>query len=250
MSCRQWLSSAMRQCQSVLARPQPSRALSTSAPAAAGFKRTPSDTPSRPSGPAHRMAPRQPNHNAGLQGLVSEGMGRRGSAGPLSSEERRGMLGGRGRGSGEQARGDTRAHIQDMRQNTVTENYARQMPRRWRAGDAYSPRDLSPYEMGKWRKSRRPDGDVVDILGFNPVDNYKNFALISEFMTSAGRIKHSRETGLRPVNQRKMAKAIRRAIGMGLHPSVHKHPELLRFGSRQGNVAAVPSTSDPSQARL
>lgn len=36
------------------------------------------------------------------------------------------------------------------------------------------------------------------------------------------------ETGLRPVNQRRVAKAIRRAIGIGLMPSVHKHPELLR----------------------
>lgn len=38
------------------------------------------------------------------------------------------------------------------------------------------------------------------------------------------------ETGLSPVNQRKMAKAIRRAIGLGLHPSVHRHPELLLRG--------------------
>ena len=42
-----------------------------------------------------------------------------------------------------------------------------------------------------------------------------------------GRIKHSRDTGLRNVNQRKMAKAIRRSIGMGLMPSVHNHPEVL-----------------------
>ena len=51
--------------------------------------------------------------------------------------------------------------------------------------------------------------------------------MISEFMTPHGRIKRSAETGLRPVNQRKMAKAIRRAIGLGLHPSVHHHPEIL-----------------------
>lgn len=50
---------------------------------------------------------------------------------------------------------------------------------------------------------------------------------MSEFMTSMGRIKHSKETGLRPVNQRKMAKAIRRAIGMGIHPSTHAHPMIL-----------------------
>lgn len=43
-----------------------------------------------------------------------------------------------------------------------------------------------------------------------------------------GKIKHSKVTGLRPVNQRKIAKAIRRAIGMGFYPSVHAHPEMLR----------------------
>ncbi len=42
-----------------------------------------------------------------------------------------------------------------------------------------------------------------------------------------GRIRHSSDTGLRAVNQRRIAKAIRRAIGMGLMPSVHKHPEML-----------------------
>lgn len=56
--------------------------------------------------------------------------------------------------------------------------------------------------------------------------------MISEFMTSAGNIKHSKETGLRAKNQRKMAKAIRRMIGMGLHPSVHQHPEILMKRNR------------------
>jgi small subunit ribosomal protein S18 len=50
---------------------------------------------------------------------------------------------------------------------------------------------------------------------------------MSEYMTPMGRIKHSSETGLRPVNQRRIARAIRRSIGMGLMPSVHRHPELL-----------------------
>jgi small subunit ribosomal protein S18 len=55
----------------------------------------------------------------------------------------------------------------------------------------------------------------------------QNFSVMSEYMTSVGRIKHRSETGLRPVNQRKIAKALRRAIGMGLMPSVHRHPEIL-----------------------
>ena len=47
-------------------------------------------------------------------------------------------------------------------------------------------------------------------------------------MTNMGRILPARQTGLRNVNQRKLARAIRRAIGMGFMPSVHKHPEILR----------------------
>jgi len=46
-------------------------------------------------------------------------------------------------------------------------------------------------------------------------------------MTPMGRIKHNRETGLRPVNQRKIARAIRRTVGIGMMPSVHRHPEIL-----------------------
>lgn len=64
-----------------------------------------------------------------------------------------------------------------------------------------------------------------------------------------GRIKHSHDTGLRPVNQRKMAKAIRRAIGMGLHPSVHRHPEIMRFSKASLPQSAVPSASS-QQNRL
>ena len=48
-----------------------------------------------------------------------------------------------------------------------------------------------------------------------------------EYVTRMGRIKHSRETGLSNVNQRRLAKAVRRSVGMGLMPSVHKHPEML-----------------------
>jgi ribosomal protein S18 len=59
-------------------------------------------------------------------------------------------------------------------------------------------------------------------------DSTQNFTMMSEYMTEMGRIKHSSQTGLRPVNQRKIAKAIRRAIGLGLMPSVHRHPLVLK----------------------
>ncbi|KAL2809288.1 ribosomal protein S18 [Aspergillus granulosus] len=99
--------------------------------------------------------------------------------------------------------------------------------RAYQPGDIYAPHDLSPPEMKKWKKPAPPSTDVFDTLQLNPLDQYKNFSMMSEYMTHMGRIKHRSETGLRGVNQRKLAKAIRRAIGLGLMPSVHRHPEIL-----------------------
>jgi len=117
--------------------------------------------------------------------------------------------------------------------------------RRWKKGDIYSPHDLSPAEMRKWRYRSKPDQDVFDMLNINPLDEYKvvlskrmggldrlthrqNYSMMAEFTTSMGRIKNPRDTGLRRVNQRRLARAVRRAVGMGWIPSVHDHPELLR----------------------
>ncbi|MCJ1236873.1 hypothetical protein MMC14_004855 [Varicellaria rhodocarpa] len=100
--------------------------------------------------------------------------------------------------------------------------------RNWKEGDVYAPHDLSKEEMRKWRTRNVRGKDVFDSLNINPLHEWKNFAMMYEFMTPMGRIRHSRETGLRNVNQRRVAKAIRRAIGMGFLPSVHEHPEILR----------------------
>ncbi|KAI1145896.1 ribosomal protein S18 [Nemania diffusa] len=118
----------------------------------------------------------------------------------------------------------------ELRGVTRQLDFMRQLPRRWRTGDVYAPHDMSPSEMAKWRRSTARKQDVVDLLGLRPLDMYRNFSVISEFMTPHGRIRRATDTGLNPVNQRKMAKAIRRAIGLGLHPSVHRHPEILMRG--------------------
>lgn len=132
--------------------------------------------------------------------------------------------------------------IEDVNKAAQMDDYARQMTRRWNVGEVYAPHDLSPSEMAKWRRNQARKKDLVDMLGLRPLDMYRNFSVISEFMTSHGRIKKSVETGLRPPNQRKMAKAIRRAIGLGLHPSVHHHPELLMRATHQigtQNIASI-----------
>ncbi|EPS37770.1 hypothetical protein H072_8371 [Dactylellina haptotyla CBS 200.50] len=92
-----------------------------------------------------------------------------------------------------------------------------------------NPKDLSYEEYLKYNDSKRQHlrEDVFATLQESPLDHYKNFNLLKDYMTSAGRIKHRSLTNLSNRNQRKLAKAIRRAIGIGLLPSVYRHPSIL-----------------------
>jgi small subunit ribosomal protein S18 len=52
--------------------------------------------------------------------------------------------------------------------------YQRQIFRKWQPGDVYAPHDLSGVEQKKWKFGRkRPQEDAFDILGVNPVLEYK-----------------------------------------------------------------------------
>lgn len=108
------------------------------------------------------------------------------------------------------------------------QSFQKQFYRKWNTGDVYAPHDLSAVEQKKWKMARKsPASDAFDTLGISPITEYKNFTMMSEYVSETGRIRHSKETGLRPKNQRKIAKAIRRAVGLGLMPSVHRHPLVL-----------------------
>ncbi|PYH84918.1 37S ribosomal protein S18 [Aspergillus uvarum CBS 121591] len=120
-----------------------------------------------------------------------------------------------------------RRFIEEQKAINESRPLERFQTREWKAGDIYAPHDLSPSQMRRWKERHSPSTDVFDSLNLNPLTMYKNFSIMSEYMTPMGQIKHRNETGLRPVNQRKMAKAIRRAVGLGLMPSVHRHPEIL-----------------------
>ena len=115
---------------------------------------------------------------------------------------------------------------------TYRKSMAQNLKREWKTGDVYAPHDLSAAEMRKWSKRHQPTTDVFDVLSINPLTLYKNFSVMSDFISDMGRIRPARETGLRPVNQRKIAKAFRRAVALGLMPSVHTHPEILKKGSK------------------
>ena len=45
--------------------------------------------------------------------------------------------------------------------------------RRWRAGDVYAPHDLSSVAMKHARHRSGPRADVFDLLGINPLNEYK-----------------------------------------------------------------------------
>ncbi|KAG9244755.1 ribosomal protein S18 [Calycina marina] len=123
--------------------------------------------------------------------------------------------------------------------NRMKEDLTRQIHRRWKTGDVYAPHDLSGVEMSKWKKRERKSRDVFDMLNYDPIPDYKNFAMLAEYTSPMGRIMHSDETGLRPVNQRKIAKAIRRAIGIGMLPSAYRHPEILNMHGQTRNQASA-----------
>jgi small subunit ribosomal protein S18 len=64
----------------------------------------------------------------------------------------------------------SREIIESERRN----QYQRQIFRKWQPGDVYSPHDLTGFEQKKWKFGRkRPQSDAFDVLGINPINEYK-----------------------------------------------------------------------------
>ncbi|CZR60763.1 uncharacterized protein PAC_10659 [Phialocephala subalpina] len=183
--------------------------------------RYPSPSP-RFSNPIQQAEPESPIHLSRIQTLVSKAHARNDKF--------------RNQGSG--------STLTDYQGHVNASALSKQITRRFKPGDVYAPHDLSEVEMAKWKKRAKPMHDVFDVLDFNPLEHYRNFSIMGEYMTPMGRIKHSKETGLRPVNQRKIAKAIRRSIGMGMMPSVHRHPENLYQAGATRSQNITPLRSD------
>jgi len=88
----------------------------------------------------------------------------------------------------------------------------------------YSLRDLDEESNPPkvvYRK-KPPTLDVFQKLGANPLHEYKNIALLSEFVTGMGKIKSRHLTGLNNIHQRRVARLIKRARAMGLMPYTHR----------------------------
>ncbi|KAK0638710.1 hypothetical protein B0T16DRAFT_421636 [Cercophora newfieldiana] len=222
MASRTWFSTALRHCQSTLRQT---------------LQKQPQSTPFSTSAPALSLK----DHSSPSSHLIdlSQRSTKRGDV--------RNLLNDSAAYSREKLK--RQSTEKDLAATSQTDAYMQYMPRSWRKGDVYAPKDLSHVEARRWKLFKTPRVDIVDLMGFNPVDNYRNFAMIAEHITAHGRIEAGRATGLRPVNQRKMAKAIRRAIGMGLHPSVHLHPEIILNRTKYIPHAILPTTQLPVAAK-
>ncbi|KAI8618913.1 ribosomal protein S18 [Chytriomyces sp. MP71] len=88
----------------------------------------------------------------------------------------------------------------------------------------YEPEELNQKNAVFYQKlkAKEPKVDIFAILNINPLDFYKNTRLLSHFVTEMGHIKPRTETGLGIVNQKRLAKAIKRAQAMGLMPYTYK----------------------------
>ncbi|KAI8341305.1 ribosomal protein S18 [Chlamydoabsidia padenii] len=96
-----------------------------------------------------------------------------------------------------------------------------------RAGDIYHPQDLNDARYQEQLRQRRgrptpPSADPFDVLGLDPLHEYKNYRLLSHFVSDMGKILPRERTGLTAKNQRKLAKAVKRARAMGIMSSTSK----------------------------
>lgn len=63
--------------------------------------------------------------------------------------------------------------LEDQKAQGESRALERYQTRDFKAGDVYSPHDLSPAEMKKWGKRQNPQTDAFDALNLNPMDLYK-----------------------------------------------------------------------------
>lgn len=65
------------------------------------------------------------------------------------------------------------AQVEHLREVKISNDYLRHMPRKWASGDLYSPNDMGPIAMDKWKRRMARSYDIVDALDMRPKDMYK-----------------------------------------------------------------------------
>ncbi|KAJ3275513.1 hypothetical protein HDV01_000340 [Terramyces sp. JEL0728] len=102
-------------------------------------------------------------------------------------------------------------------------------PKNFLPKTTYSPADLNDRlvieerELRKPKQQTVPAEDVFEKLKINPLSEYKNPVIMSSFLTKMGHIQPRRKTGLSLENQKKLARAIKRARAFGILPFSYQH---------------------------
>ena len=131
-----------------------------------------------------------------------------------------------------------RAEVQKrMEAQRAGEEYMMHMPRRWREGDVFTPHDLSGNEMRKWRKRQDRKEDVLDVVGVNPLDNYRVGFPPSLYLPLAYPVGGGQRGGER-IAKRKLTDSGRRTT-----PSSPTSPRPWATSSTPARRACAPSTS-------
>lgn len=94
----------------------------------------------------------------------------------------------------------------------------------------YDPFDFSLAKIHLDKKNnaaKHKANDMFDKFGVNPLDLYTSPEILSQFISSTGKILHRDVTGLSAKNQRRLSKAIRRCQAIGLLSKTHKDVSFL-----------------------
>ncbi|KAJ3092231.1 PAB-dependent poly(A)-specific ribonuclease subunit 3 [Quaeritorhiza haematococci] len=96
--------------------------------------------------------------------------------------------------------------------------------RQFQVKDTYSPRDLNERNLQDYLKAKekKPKQDMFKMLKLDPLACYKDVGVLSHFVTELGMIKRGSETGSSIQNQRRLARAVKRAQAIGLMPYTYR----------------------------
>ncbi|RKP07364.1 ribosomal protein S18 [Thamnocephalis sphaerospora] len=104
------------------------------------------------------------------------------------------------------------------------------------AAQTYAPHDLNEetHELYRGKVRNQPQSDPFQQLGLNPLHEYKNTVILSRYVSALGRIAPRANSGLTRKNQRRLAKAIKRARAMGLMPYTYRQTFAFMPEGRTG----------------
>ena len=123
-----------------------------------------------------------------------------------------------------------------------------QWRQRFSVGDTYAPEDLiegalnavnqRQQRQSSSSSSNRPtskwqqDKDIFTKFNISPASEYKNAALLSEYVNDIGQVLPRSKTGVSASVQRQLVKTLNHAVHLGIIPRSKKHPDHLHARSR------------------